>query len=271
VFAPDVRTQLATLLQQLGGGLRGRGAALGSAFVQVVPFLQLAGRLSRQLALRAGLTRDLVHNVGTLTGELARRQDDLRTLVQASGTTLRTLQNGSSDLNATLAELPPTLSAIDTSFAAVRNALPDVNPALASLDAVAGRLPGGLAALRSLSTVALPAVRALQQPVRRLVPLSADLRPLAQNLQQAVTLLRPQVPALEHVIKSVAGCAVALQGFFQWTPSVTKMWGPAGPGVRGDFGFGVDSTTVAKDPNVSPSPSCAPGGPTGATPGPGGF
>ena len=66
------------------------------------------------------------------------------------------------------------------------------------------------------------------------------------------------MPDIAHIVNSVAGCPVAIQGFFQWTPSVTDMWGPDGPGVRGDFAFGADNTTLVEDPNVDATPSCAP-------------
>jgi hypothetical protein len=83
-----------------------------------------------------------------------------------------------------------------------------------------------------------------------------------------VSLLEPQAPSIARIVSSVAGCPVALQGFFQWTPSVAKMWSADGPGIRGDFAFGADNSTLIKDPNVTPSPSCAAGGPTGGIPGP---
>ena len=105
-FNPDVRSSLSTLLTQLGQGLTDRGAALDQAFVRVVPFLQLAERLSRQLAIRSSETKQLVHDVGTLTGALAQRQRDLRTLVSSTGTTLRALEDSSPGLSATLSELP---------------------------------------------------------------------------------------------------------------------------------------------------------------------
>jgi ABC-type transporter Mla subunit MlaD len=267
-FNPDVRSSLSTLLTQLGQGLSDRGATLDQAFVGVVPFLQLAARLSRQLAIRSGETKKLVHDVGTLTGALAERQRDLRTLVSSTGTTLRALDASSPGLSATLTDLPGTLSQIDTSFAAVRGLLPSLNTALTTLGPVTAQLPAGLRSLRRLSAAADPAVRRLVEPVQRLVPLSQGLRPLSGNLQRAITLLEPQVPDIEHIVTSVAGCPVALQGFFQWTPSVTNIWGPDGPGVRGDFAFGADNTTLVEDPNVDASPSCAPGSPTGGVPGP---
>jgi ABC-type transporter Mla subunit MlaD len=267
-FNPDVRSELSTLLTELGAGLSGRGAALDQAFVQVVPFLQLAARLTGQLAIRSSDTKQLVHDVGTLTGALAVRQQDLHTLVESAGTTLRTLQSSAPGLRATLGELPGTLSGIDQSFSAVRSLLPSLNQALLTLGPVAGQLPAGLRSLRSLSAVADPAVRRLTAPVGQLVPLSEALRPVSADLQRAVTLLGPQVPSIAHVVQSVAGCPVALQGFFQWTPSVTKMWSADGPGIRGDFAFGADNTTLITDPNVTPSPSCAPGSPSGGVPGP---
>jgi len=110
----------------------------------------------------------------------------------------------------------------------------------------------------------------LQAPVRRLVGLSESLPPLATNLSSAVAQLKPQVPALDYVTRSVAGCSAGIQGFFQWTPSVTKFADAHGPSIRGDFAFGVDDTTFAKDPNVRALPSCAPGGAVGGEPGPGG-
>lgn len=267
-FNPDVRSELSTLLTQLGAGLSGRGAALDQAFVQVVPFIQLAGRLTQQLAVRRSDTSELVHDVGTLTGALADRQRDLRTLIESAGTTLRALSDSSPGLSQTLSELPGTLSQLSSSFAAVRALLPSLDQTLTTLGPVAGKLPGGLAALRSLSAVADPAVRRLTPPVHQLVPLARSLRPVSLEVEQAVSALEPQVPSLEHVIQSVAGCPVALQGFFQWTPSVTKMWSADGPGIRGDFAFGADNTTLIPDPNVSPSPSCAPGEPTTGKPGP---
>jgi ABC-type transporter Mla subunit MlaD len=267
-FSPDVRGQLSTLLTQLGQGLSHRGAALDQAFVQVVPFLQVAARLADQLAIRTADTRQLVHNVGTLTVALNERQQDLRTLIASAGTTLRTLQAGAPGLSATLSELPGTLGQLDSSFAAVRGLLPTLNQALTTLGPVAAELPVGLRSVRRLSANADPAVRGLTAPVRQLVPLSQGLRPLSANLQQAVSLLGPQVPDIQHIVRTVAGCPAALQGFFQWTPSVTDMWGPDGPGVRGDFAFGLDNTTLVEDPNVDAGPSCAPGEPAGGVPGP---
>jgi phospholipid/cholesterol/gamma-HCH transport system substrate-binding protein len=269
-FRPAVRANLGVLLRDLGGGLEGRGDDLRRGFVAVVPLLRDAARLSEQLTRRARLTRSLIRQTGTLAAELGRRDRALRTLVSAGGDTLRTLQRSGSQFDATLAQLPPTLKTMDSSFAALRDILPEVDGALSALQPAAQRLPAGLTATRRLADAALPAARRLRQPVRRLVPLSESLGPLSTHLSTAVARLRPQIPAFDYATRSVAGCSTALQGFFQWTPSVTKFHDARGPSVRGDFALGVDGTTFASDPNVRALPSCAPGVTVGGEPGPGG-
>ncbi len=127
----DQRVQLRTLLDSLGNGLRDRGASLRTAFVELVPLLRIAGNISDQLAARAPLVRRLVHNTATLTAELGGRQQQLRTLLDAGSAVLATLQASSGNLGATLDELPPTLSELQSSFATVRNVLPRLDTASA--------------------------------------------------------------------------------------------------------------------------------------------
>jgi len=270
VFRPETRANLGALLRELGNGLGGRGDDLEQAFVQAVPFVRQAASLSEQLSRRTDLTRKLITRTAGLAGELARRRSELRTLATAGGQTLRALQDESTALDDTLRQLPPTLTALDSGLTAVRGVVPDVNRALVDLRPGVRALPAGLTAAERLATRALPTLRRLREPVRRLLPLSRTLRPLSSSLRLAVARLAPQLPALDYVTRSVAGCSVALQGFFQWTPSVTKFDDAHGPAVRGDFAIGVDDTSFAKDPNVRPSPSCAPGGPVGGEPGPAG-
>jgi len=264
---PDVRGRFATLLDQLGRGFAGRGDELRAAFVQAVPFLQAADRVSDQLARRTRLTRTLVTNTAAITDELGRRDRTLKSLVADAGTTLKTLEDGTPDLDATLRELPGTLSSVDGSFTTVRAALPDVDDALVALRAVGQRLPGGLRAARQLSSDARPALSDLRRPVAELTGLARYLPRGTQLLAQTVGELRPQVPAIDHVTKVAGGCSTALQGFFQWTPSVMKLGDARGASVRGEAVVGIASTAAIKDPTVIARDSCAPGRPIGGEPG----
>jgi ABC-type transporter Mla subunit MlaD len=263
VFRADQRTRLRALLDNLGNGLQDRGAALRTAFVDAVPFLQVAGRISQQIAERRPMAKRLVHNVALLATELGRRDAELRRLVREGSVTLTTLQAGSGDLDKTLGQLPPTLSAIDSSFAAVRGVLGDVDGAVKSLYPVASHVPASLAALRRLNATASPAVSALQTPVRRLVPLAQALMPLTRSLSSAVTALRPQVGTFDLVTKRVAGCKRGIQGFFQWDASMSKYGDVRGPVPRGNVVAGPQATGLFASPDEYAPQACTPGKPIG--------
>jgi ABC-type transporter Mla subunit MlaD len=252
-FRADQRVQLRTLLDVLGNGLYDRGAALRTAFVDLVPLLRVAGNMSGQLAQRAPMVRELVHNMALLTTELGRRQQALRTLVSAGSAVLTTTQDSSSNLAATLRELPPTMGAIDTSFSAVRAILPRVDGAVQGLYPIAAELPGALAAIRRLSGEANPALQALQQPVQRLVPLASALVPLSSNLDSALTSLLPQVGTFNHTTQDLVSCKKGVQGFFQWDASMSKFGDARGPVPRGNVVVGGGL------PNEYPPQSCTPG------------
>ena len=259
VFKADTRTRMRTLLDELGNGLDDRGARLRTAFVELVPLLEVAGSVSKQVAQRRPLARRLVHNTALLTTELGRRDRELRTLVRDGGTTLQTLQAGARDLDATLLQLPRTLTATDASFTAVRGVLGEVDAAVRTLRPVARQLPASLTALRSLATSAAPAVRALQRPVGELVPLARALRPLSDDLGRAVRALNPQTDTIDHLTKQLVNCEKGLQGFFQWDASMSKYGDIRGPVPRGNVVFGLQSSGVISDPSEYAPQACTPG------------
>jgi ABC-type transporter Mla subunit MlaD len=263
VFKADQRVALRTLLDSLGNGLRDRGASLRTAFVELVPLLRVVGNISDQIAARAPLMGRLVHNTAAITTELGGRQRQLRVLLDAGSAVLTTLQSSSGGLAATLHELPPTLSELQSSFAAVRGVLPDVNTAVQALDPVAGRLPSTLAALRRLSRAANPALAALEPPVGQLVPLARELVPLAANLRATVDRLTPQTGTIDHATRDLVSCKQGVQGFFQWDASMSKFGDVRGPVPRGNVVFGGGSQGVVNVPNEYTPQACTPGFPIG--------
>ncbi len=269
-FSPAVRTHLATVLDQLGNGLDDRGAALREAFAALVPTLSTAQTVARQLGTRDAATRRLVHNMRLLTGELARRDQQVRQLVRDGGATLRTIAAHRGDLEQTLAELPGTITGLDRGLGAVSEALPQIDRAMRALSPLVAELPRALTNVRALSADAAPAVRALQRPVGRLTPLARVLRPLSADLSRATAALRPQVGAVDHATTSAASCTTAIQRFFQWTPSVFKLGDQRGPGPRADATFGVNTSAFVKEPREVRLKNCAGGSPVGGRPGPGG-
>jgi ABC-type transporter Mla subunit MlaD len=266
---PAVRAHMAVMLRDLGGGLADRGTKLRTAFVELVPLVETAGRVTEQLAVRSGLTKRLVHDVGVLTGALGERQEFLNRLVTGGAQTLSTLQTHAGDLSATLHQLPPTLSLVQSSLTVVRAALPNLDQAVQALYPVADQLPAGLTAIRRLSADAAPAVAALQTPVARLVPFSQALSPLASSLRQVIDQLSPDTGVIDHITQALDRCTKngAVQGFFQWTASLGKLQDASGEVPRGDATVGLDSIAGIKSPLQMPSqPSCVTTTPLGGTP-----
>jgi virulence factor Mce-like protein len=258
-FNTDARASLRSLLDNLGNGLADRGASLRQGFVDAVPFVRLAGRLSQELAQRAPLVRQLVHNAGVLTSDLGRNQQTLRQLIGSGSATLTTLEDNSTALGNTLAALPPTLTDLRSSLASLSGVLPPVDTAVRSLGPVADRLPSSLGALRELSASASPAVHALQAPVVQLVPLARYLVPLSANLSSAVRTLLPQVPVLNKATGDLAECRTGVQGFFEWNPSLAKYGDERGQSPRGNVAAGAQSSGVLTDPFEQAEPACTPG------------
>jgi ABC-type transporter Mla subunit MlaD len=258
-FNTDARASLRSLLDNFGNGLADRGASLRQGFVAAVPFIQLAGRLSQQLAQRAPLVRALVHNTAVLTSYLGRNQLTLRQLIQSGSQTLGTLESNAGNLGATLSALPPTLTELRSSLTSVSGVLPALDTAVQSLYPVANRLPTSLRAVRRLSAAASPAVHALQTPVAKLVPLARYLVPLSGSLAQAVTRLQPQVPVFNKTTGDLAGCRTGVQGFFEWNPSLAKYGDIRGQSPRGNVAAGAQSTGFLTDPFEQAEPACTPG------------
>jgi ABC-type transporter Mla subunit MlaD len=266
VFGADTRRSLRGLLDDLGNGLADRGARLRTAFVELTPLLQVAGRITGQIARRGPMTQRLVHNTAALTTELRARDRELRALLHNGSAALQTLQDGSGDLDAMLAELPPTLGAIDTSFAAVQGVVGDVDRAVLRLRPVAAKLPDALAAVRRLNAAASPAVAALRRPIERLVPLARVLVPLSAGLRDTVAALTPQVSAIDRTTKDLAVCKKGVQGFFQWDASMSKYGDVRGPVPRGNVVVGAQSSGVLADPNEYAPQACTPGQAIGGRP-----
>jgi ABC-type transporter Mla subunit MlaD len=262
-FNTDSRASLRALLDNLGNGLGDHGASLREGFVDAVPFIQVAGRLAGQLADRAPLVRQLVHNTSVLTSDLGHNQVSLERLISAGSATLTTLEDNSSNLGATLSDLPPTLTDLRSSLSSVSSVLGRVDTAVQSLYPVADQLPTSLAAVRALSASASPAVRALQTPVQRLVPLARYLVPLSSNLAATVSRLLPQVPALSKLVADLAGCRTGVQGFFEWNPSLAKYGDERGQSPRGNVAFGAQSSGVLTDPFEQAEQACTSGMPVG--------
>jgi virulence factor Mce-like protein len=270
IFDASVRPRVTATIDALGQGLGDHGAQLRQALSQLAPFLKVAQRLARETAIRQLQTERLVHNFALLNGELANRSGQLSGLVRDGAITMMRLASVERPLGQLIDELPPTLRVMPPAFAAVNAAAAQLDPAAQSLLPVADALAPAMGALERLSPTATTALGALDRALPGLANLLADTRPLATGLGRSFARMRPQSPQLDRVTAAIHPCETAIQKFFQWTLSVSKMSGLHGAMGRGVSLFGPQSVAGLVSPTVnanqgllSVAPTCS-----GVPPGP---
>jgi len=246
-FQPDVRTQLYNMLDQLGNGLADRGADLRRAFVLLVPFLKVAGSVSEQLATRAELTKELVHNAAVLTGTLASRSTQLHQLVSDGTASLEALSTeGGAPLRQTITDIPGVARTGIAIINAIGKLTPPLSRAVTALEPVADHLHSGLSNLLALADSADPAVLKLQQPVKKLVPLADQLQPFSNDLAGALTQIKPQIRDVNNATQDLADCTLQDDEFFNWDTSMAHFTDALGPFVRGNPVFGFYTLPITK-------------------------
>jgi phospholipid/cholesterol/gamma-HCH transport system substrate-binding protein len=266
-FQPDVRTQMYNMFDQLGNGLADRGANLRQAFVELEPFLQIAGNVSRQLAIRSTLTKQLIHNAATLSTVLASRSTQLRTLVTSGTSTLQALstQNGA-PLSETVRLLPRFFGTAHAILQTITALNPVLDTAILNLEPVANELPSGLTNLQTLAASADPAVRKLQAPVIKLVPLANQLQPFSADLAGSLNNIAPQTGQINTFTDDFAKCIPWIDEFWNWDASMSKWHDRLGEMVRGNVHVGFFSIPTVKPANYTYGYQCAGGAPIGSVP-----
>lgn len=222
VFDKGTRANLASLLNQLGRGLKDGGKNLRQSFVAIAPFLRSAQQLSTSLDERRKNLGRVIHNFGGIADELASHDRQLATFVKQADATLGTLAERDAPFRDTLAQLPGTLDTMRSSFAQLRATEDALDPALRSLQPVADKLPKGLDALSEFSTSAAPALRALRPAARSLRPLARSLRPTSRTLSSALPLLSKQTPQLDEFTKKTVPCLPEASSLLNRAMSFTK-------------------------------------------------
>jgi ABC-type transporter Mla subunit MlaD len=265
IFDAAVRPRVSAAIDALGAGLADHGRQLRESLVDLAPFLRVAQQFTLQIARRQTETARLIHNFALLSSELANRSNELTGLVRAGAVTFERLATMQQPLGAVIEQLPPTLTQLPRSFTAVDAAAAQIDLAARALLPVADRLAPALTALRKVSPVASTALTALDHPLPGLTALLRRATPLASDLGQSFSLLRPQAPQLDRATAAIIPCETAVKDFFQWTLSVSKLWGVVGVMQRGVAMEGTTAGTDLLAPGfkgdrtvLSLAPTCAP-------------
>ncbi|WP_354698832.1 hypothetical protein DSM112329_04530 [Paraconexibacter sp. AEG42_29] len=222
-FDDPTRTNLASLLNQLGRGLEDGGNDLRWGFVQLKPFFENATSVLNALAERRQNLKRFVTAFSGIAGELSEKDRQLAGFVRHGDEVLGTLNDNDGPFAATLAQLPGTLQAMKSSFANLRATEEVLDPALQSLRPVAKQLPSGLDSLNEFAKDATPALQALRTPVRELRPLARSVRPTSRSLVGVFKQLRTQAPQLDKGVEMGVPCLDITGRFVSRFLSATKL------------------------------------------------
>jgi phospholipid/cholesterol/gamma-HCH transport system substrate-binding protein len=154
-----------------------RGEKLGNALRRLEPFARDISRISGALAVRRENIRNAIHNFGSLSQELADKDQDVTAFVDSSDAALESFARQEASIRAALRELPGTLEETRGALESADQLALNAAPALRDL------IPGARATG--------PALRALR-PVfeQTTAPIRDQIRPFTQQVASPVHHIR---------------------------------------------------------------------------------
>jgi phospholipid/cholesterol/gamma-HCH transport system substrate-binding protein len=193
----DTRQYIQLLVAGGAQGIGGRGRQLGSAFRRFQPFVHYTAQLNRAVARRRVAIARAIHGFSLLTRELGRHDHDLERFVSSSKAALGNFANQQQSIEATLEELPSTLSTAHAAFASAERFSRVARPALLGLIPQAQALQPALQAnARFFEQTTTP----IRTQIR---PFTSEIRPVLTHAKQGSA----------DLAKSVSGFGKSLESF----------------------------------------------------------
>ena len=263
----DTRDYLRLLLNGARHGLEGRANDLSHVLRRFEPTYRDIAAVSGEVAKRRDDLRRLVHSLDDLYTELGRSDDDLAELVGASARTFEAFARERVNVAATVRELPSTLSVTTDALGRVERFAEVLAPAADEIRPAVRALRRANAATLPFALEAAPLLREDIRPfVREARPFFRDLKPAAHDLVEADPGLKSTVNSLNGLFNLLAfnqngaegpGVAGRDEGYlfyFAWVAhqSVSIFSGQDGNGVFRPLVLGGTCTTLKASSNTSP-------------------
>ena len=144
----DTRAYLRLLLGGAGQGLRDNTSDLSSTLRRLAPTSRDLAKITSQLKERRVNIRRAVHNFQLLANALGDKDNQLAQLVDSTDAVFRAFASEDTNIRATLAQLPPTLSEAQVTLGKVTTLAKTLGPTLQALRPGARALGPSLAATR---------------------------------------------------------------------------------------------------------------------------
>jgi phospholipid/cholesterol/gamma-HCH transport system substrate-binding protein len=196
----DTRQYLQLLL---AGGAQGVGSGhqLSSVFRRFRPFVHYTAELNKAVAQRRVALARVIHDFGTLTTELGRRDTDIERFVSGSNGALGAFAHQQQALQESLVEFPATLSAAEAGLASSNELSIAARPALIGLIPQAEALG--------------PAFKATERFFgQTTVPIRDQIRPFTRQVRPILTHTKQAAPDLQKTVAGFGNSLGALNSFF---------------------------------------------------------
>ena len=179
----DTRGFLRLLLADGAEALGGRGKQLSAVFRRFEPTTRDIAKFQRALASRRANLSRVIHDFGSLAGELGKRDTQLERFVSSSNDALGAFADQEASIREALREFPPTLRETQTTLASAEEFADVVGPASRRLTPAAQALA--------------PALREVQPFFRKTVdPIREQIRPATREIGEPIRILNSAASGL---------------------------------------------------------------------------
>ncbi len=168
---------------------------LRETFKRFEPTARDGARFTRLLAKRRGNIRRVIHNFQLLSTALARRDDQLASLVDSANANFEAFASEEAALREALREFPPALSQTETTLAKAEGLADELGPALERLRPFARELKPALEKTQPFFRETTPIVR------EQIRPFARDVQPTIRDLRRTTEDLAVVTPRLNSSFK----------------------------------------------------------------------
>jgi phospholipid/cholesterol/gamma-HCH transport system substrate-binding protein len=170
---------------------------LREVFKRFEPTARDAERLTRLLIKRRRNIKHVIHNFQQLSTALARRDNQLASLVDSANANFEAFASEEGALREALREFPPALSQTETTLTKVEGLASELGPALERLRPFARELAPALQRTQPFFRETTPIIR------EQLRPFARDVRPTVRDLRLAARDLGVVSPRLTRAFRVV--------------------------------------------------------------------
>ena len=201
----DTRAYLRLLLGGAGQGLRDNTDDLSSTLRRFAPTSRDIAKITSQLKQRRVNIQRTVHNFQLLANALGDKDDQLAQLVDSTNAVFRAFADEDSNIQATLAQLPPTLTDTQVTLRKLTTLGNTLGPTLQALRPGARALGPSLAATRPALREATPIIRDQIRPFTiAALPTVQALQPAANDLAALTPDLSTSFDVLNYALNELA-------------------------------------------------------------------